>query len=127
MVKLNESDLEYQAYKASGAGGQHRNKTESAIRLIHKPTGITVICADERSQHSNKAIARETLLAKLIQLHNEQYRSKIDKKRRIQVGTADRSESRRTYNYARNIVVDENGKSAQLKDIIKKANLQLLW
>lgn len=124
---INEKDLEFQYYKASGPGGQYRNKTETAVRLIHKPTGIVVTCANERSQLQNKQTAIEIMICKLQKVFIKEELSKIDKKRLDQVKKAERSESKRIYNYQRDIVYDNiTNKSATLKDIMKKAKIELL-
>lgn len=125
-IKLNENDLEFQAYRASGAGGQHRNTTDSAIRLIHKPTKVFVISEGERSQYKNKEIAKELLIMRLMELEKEKFQKNEKDKRYEQIGSADRAESKRTYNFQRNEVVDNNGKKARLKDILDKSQLELL-
>ena len=92
-VELNMGDLEIETCKSSGAGGQHVNKTESAIRILHKPTGIVVECQDERSQHKNKDKALKILRAKLYDMKMREQADKIAGERKMQVGTGDRSES----------------------------------
>ncbi|MGB4465196.1 MAG: peptide chain release factor 1 [Eubacteriales bacterium] len=105
-VELNPADLEIETIKASGAGGQYVNKTESAIRMIHKPTGIVVECQDERSQYKNREKAMKLLRAKLYDMKLREQMEKIAADRRSQVGTGDRSERIRTYNYPQGRVTD---------------------
>ncbi len=105
-VEINPADLEYQTFRSSGAGGQHINKTESAIRIIHHPTGVIVECQEERSQHKNKDKAMKMLYTKLYEAKLNEQTSKIAAERKIQVGTGDRSERIRTYNYPQSRVTD---------------------
>lgn len=105
-VELNMSDLDIETCKSSGAGGQHINKTESAIRIIHKPTGIVVECQDERSQHKNKDKALKILRAKLYDMKMREQADKIAGERKMQVGTGDRSERIRTYNFPQGRISD---------------------
>lgn len=105
-VEINQSDLIIETQKSSGAGGQHVNKTESAIRLIHKPTGLVIECQDERSQHKNKDKAMKLLRAKLYNMKRAEQADKIAADRKSQVGTGDRSERIRTYNYPQGRVSD---------------------
>ncbi len=105
-VEIKDADLKIETIKSSGAGGQHINKTESAIRLLHKPSGIVIECQDERSQYKNKEKAMRLLRAKLYDLKQAEQTEKIASERRSQVGTGDRSERIRTYNYPQGRVTD---------------------
>jgi peptide chain release factor 1 len=103
---LNPAELRVDTYRASGAGGQHVNKTESAIRITHLPSGIVVECQDERSQHKNRARAMALMKAKLLAAEQEKRDSEIARDRKLQVGTGDRSERIRTYNFPQGRVTD---------------------
>lgn len=105
-VEINPNDLRIDTYRASGAGGQHINKTDSAIRITHFPTGVVVACQDQRSQHKNKDKAMTILRSKLYEIAQEQQTSEIAQERKSQVGTGDRSERIRTYNYPQGRVTD---------------------
>ena len=105
-VHLNMNDIEIDTYRASGAGGQHVNKTDSAIRLTHRPTGIVVTCQDQRSQYKNKDKAMAVLRSRLFELEQSRQSGAIAQERRSQVGTGDRSERIRTYNYHQGRVSD---------------------
>ena len=105
-IEINPADLLFESCKSSGAGGQHINKTESAVRLTHKPTGIVVECQEERSQFKNKDKALRMLRAILYDKANREQNEAIASDRRQQVGTGDRSERIRTYNYRENRVSD---------------------
>ncbi len=105
-VEIKDSDLIFESCKSSGAGGQHINKTESAIRLTHKPTGIVIECQEERSQFKNKDKALKMLRAKLYDIKQREQSEKVASDRKSQVGTGDRSEKIRTYNYPQNRVTD---------------------
>lgn len=105
-VDIDPNDLQIDTYRASGAGGQHINKTDSAIRITHLPSGIVVTCQDQRSQHKNKEKAMKILRSKLYEAAQEQQSSEIAMTRKNQVGTGDRSERIRTYNFPQGRVSD---------------------
>lgn len=103
---IDPNDLIIETMRASGAGGQHVNKTDSAVRVIHKPTGIVVKCQDGRSQHENRATALMTIRARVYEEHQRELDAKNDAERRTKIGTGDRAEKIRTYNYPQNRVTD---------------------
>ena len=104
--EINPADLQIDTYRSGGAGGQHVNKTESAIRITHLPTGVVVECQDERSQHKNKDKAMKVLRSRLLEAEMQKQNEAIAGERRAQVGTGDRSERIRTYNYPQGRVTD---------------------
>jgi len=98
-IDIRPEDLRIDVYRASGAGGQHVNKTESAVRITHLPTNTVVICQDEKSQHKNKASAMKVLSSRILQLEQDKKNSEMSADRKAQVGSGDRSERIRTYNF----------------------------
>ena len=105
-IDINPSDLKVDTFRASGAGGQHINKTESAIRITHIPTGTVVECQDERSQHKNRARAMSLLASRLLSVEQEKQHAEQSATRKLQVGSGDRSERIRTYNYHQGRLTD---------------------
>jgi len=119
-VPIADSDLRVDTYRSSGAGGQHVNKTDSAVRLTHLPTGIVVECQDERSQHKNRSRAMSLLKAKLLQAERDRQASQQAATRKLQVGTGDRSERIRTYNFPQGRLTDHRVELTlyKLEDIV---------
>ena len=105
-IEINPADIKMEVFRASGAGGQHVNKTSSAVRLIHAPTGIVVECQTERSQFQNRDYAMKLLRSKLYEQEKEKQDSQIANARKTQVGSGDRSEKIRTYNYPQGRITD---------------------
>ncbi|MGM0640615.1 MAG: peptide chain release factor 1 [Thermotogota bacterium] len=105
-IHINDNDLRIDTYRAGGAGGQHVNKTDSAVRITHEPTGIVVTCQNGRSQHQNKDTAMNILRTKLFEKELEKQNKEMSNERKSQIGTGDRSEKIRTYNFPQNRVTD---------------------
>lgn len=123
-VQVNPNDLRIDTYCASGAGGQHVNKTESAVRITHLPTGVVVQCQDEKSQLKNKDRAMRVLRAKLLELAEESQRAETAQTRKSQVGTGDRSERIRTYNFPQGRMTDHRiGLTLHKLDFIMNGDL----
>jgi peptide chain release factor 1 len=105
-LDINPADLRIDTYRASGAGGQHINKTDSAVRITHLPTGLVVECQDDRSQHRNKAQAMSVLAARIKDVQVREQQQKIASERKSLIGSGDRSERIRTYNFPQGRVTD---------------------
>jgi len=118
-IQINPADLEVTTMRASGAGGQHVNTTDSAVMMVHKPTGTTVYCADERSQIKNRAKALTVMRSRLLKVKEEEEHAKYAAERKGQIGTGDRSERIRTYNYPQGRLTDHRiGLSLSLAPVI---------
>lgn len=117
-ISISPSDLRVDTYRAGGAGGQHVNKTDSAVRITHIPTGIVVACQDERSQHKNRAKALKLLQSRLLESQQEKQEAETGQKRKEMVGSAMRSEKVRTYNFPQNRVTDH-----QVEMTLKKLDM----
>lgn len=121
---VSPADLRIDVYRAGGAGGQHVNTTDSAVRITHLPTGLVVTCQDERSQHKNKEKALKVLLSRLVSAQKEKHESEMSQKRKQLVGTGMRSEKVRTYNFPQNRVTDHTVELTLKKlDMIMEGNL----
>ena len=126
-VQINPADIEMQVYRASGAGGQHVHKTSSAVRLIHKPSGIVVACQEERSQIQNREKCMRMLASKLYEIEQEKQESQVTGMRRSQVGTGMRNERIRTYNFPQGRVTDHRiGLTLYKIDQVMDGNLEEL-
>ncbi len=124
-VDIDPTDLRIDVFRSSGPGGQHVNTTDSAVRITHLPTGLVVSCQDEKSQHKNKAKAMKVLRARLLDLATEQQRSEISETRKSQVGSGDRSERIRTYNFPQGRVTDHRiGLTLYKLEFILEGNLE---
>jgi len=123
-VSINPADLRIDVFRASGAGGQHVNTTDSAVRITHMPTGVVVSCQDERSQHKNKNKAMKMLQSKLLAAQMEAHAAKVSKQRKEQVGTGMRAEKVRTYNFPQNRITDHQANLTLKKlDMVMLGNL----
>lgn len=119
-VEINPKDIRIDTFRASGAGGQHVNRTDSAIRITHEPTGLVVSCQDEKSQHKNKDKAMKVLKSRLYELEMSKQQDEVASARKSQVGSGDRSEKIRTYNFPQSRVTDHriNGRNFNIETIL---------
>jgi peptide chain release factor 1 len=126
-VVINPEELRIDVFRSSGPGGQHVNKTESAVRITHLPTGLVVTCQDEKSQHKNKAKAMKVLRSRLLDLQTKEQQDKITEERRSMVGSGDRSEKIRTYNFPQSRVTDHRiGLTLYRLDAVLQGNLDMI-
>ena len=126
-VEVNSEDLRIDVYRSSGHGGQHVNVTDSAVRITHLPSGLVVTCQDEKSQHKNKAKAMKVLRSRLLDIEQKEQQSKISEERKSMVGSGDRSEKIRTYNFPQGRVTDHRIKLTLYKlDSILQGDLGVL-
>jgi len=126
-VVINPEDLRIDVFRSSGCGGQHVNVTDSAVRITHLPTGLVVTCQDEKSQHKNKAKAMKVLRSRMLDMELSEQQAKISEERKSMVGSGDRSEKIRTYNYPQSRVTDHRiGLTLHRLDAVLQGNLDLI-